>query len=82
MAEGVNGKHPDEPYPFMVRTPERVFNFGAESSEDFTEWMSAFKKAIEFEPVEINRNTRMSIVSTASQFSQLSVSSGDSIGSS
>ncbi|XP_065066358.1 arf-GAP with dual PH domain-containing protein 1-like isoform X1 [Rhopilema esculentum] len=82
VSEGVDGKHPDEPYPFMVRTPERVFNFGAESSEDFTEWMSAFKKALEFEPVEINRNTRMSIVSTASQFSQLSVSSGDSTASS
>ena len=79
VAEGVDGKHPDEPHPFMVQTPERVFNFGAESKEEMENWMRAFKKAIESEPFDQNRNDRMSVVSTVSQ---LSISSSDSAASS
>ncbi len=76
VAEGIDGKHPDEPHPFMVQTPERVYNFAAETAKDMEEWMQAFNKGMEM-TLNIS-NHRMSVASAVSQISQLSVSSSDS----
>lgn len=81
VCEGVDGKHPDEPHPFMVSTPDRVYNFGAETQSEMEEWINAFRIAIESEPLETRRFQRMSVVSAASQLSEVSVSSSESSGS-
>ena len=78
MCEGVDGKHPDEPHQFMVTTPDRVYNFSAETKEEMDDWINAFKKAIESEPLEPSQFQRMSIISAATKLSQMSVSSGAS----
>ena len=82
VREGVDGKHPDEPHPFMVTTPDRVYNFSAETKIEMEEWIDAFRKAIESEPVEAKQEERMSVISTLSQLSRGSVSSSDSNSSS
>eukprot|EP00794_Sanderia_malayensis_P009097 gene9097-10068_t len=81
VSEGVEGKHPEEPHPFMVCTPERVFNFAAETEKEMEEWINAFRKAMEMEPVN-NDNANCvrlaSVTSVVSHVSQISASSSDS----
>ncbi len=78
VSEGVDGKHPDEPHPFMVQTPERVFNFSAETDKEMEDWIQAFRKGIELAPLQQQQHFQMSAESAASRFSHLSVSSSDS----
>ena len=78
VSEGVDGKHPDEPYQFLVATPDRVYNFSASDESDKENWMNAFRKAISDEPLDPNQFKRMSVLSATSQLSQMSVSSNDS----
>ena len=77
VSEGTDGKHPDEPYQFLVSTPDRVFNFSASDESDMKHWMNAFKEAIKNEPLESNQFKRISVLSATSQLSQMSVSSSD-----
>jgi len=77
VSEGTDGKHPDEPYQFLVSTPDRVFNFSASDESDMKHWMNAFKEAIKNEPLESNQFKRISVLSATSQLSQISVSSSD-----
>lgn len=77
VSEGVDGKHPEEAHPFMVQTPERVYNFSAETREEMEEWIQAFHNAILSEPRQVGPE-RLSVISAVTR---MSVSSSDSAGS-
>ena len=55
----------------MVSTPDRVYNFSADTKEEMEEWMNAFREAIESEPLDASQYRKSPTLS--SDLSKLSV---------